>query len=199
MTPKGGRPVRDQGGIKAGLRRDYILFHLILTDYQLLLFSCMFSSYRHLHYISHPRYSASDWGRSIMLAAHLSHARPPTQGSSLPARASARASASASARGVRALLFCILGIILIETLPVAYSSISNDYLQPYGDCKWLFFSTVAGVSEDSSMHILHFPAPCNRIAGCLPLKGLISQLLGECWRAIGIVSRLRSLTFHRDI
>jgi len=46
------------------------------------------------------------------------------------------------------------------------------------------------------MYILHFPAPCNRNAGCLPLKGLISQLLGECWRAISIVSRLRSLAFQ---
>ena len=94
------------------------------------------------------------------------------------------------------MLLCLLEIILIETLPVAYSSIPDDYLQPYGDCDWLFFFTVAGVSEDSSMYILHFPAPCNRNAGCLPLYGLISQLLGKCWRAIGIVSRLRSLAFQ---
>ena len=101
------------------------------------------------------------------------------------------------------MLLCLLEIILIETLHVAYSSISDDYLQPYGDCNCFFFFTVAGVSENSSMYILHFPAPCNRNAGCLPLKGLISQLLGECWRAISIVSRLRSLAFQsamdRDI
>ena len=67
---------------------------------------------------------------------------------------------------------------------------------PTGTATGYFFFTVAGVSEDSSMYILHFPAPCNRNAGCLPLKGLINQLLGECWRAISIVSRLRSLAFQ---
>ena len=86
-----GRPVRDQGGIKAGPRRDHILFHLILTDYQLLLFSCILSSYRHLHYISHPRYSASDWGRSLILAAP----RPPTR---LPALSSCEGCFGATAR-----------------------------------------------------------------------------------------------------
>ena len=33
--------VRDRGGIEAGPRRDHILFHLILTDYQPVLFSCI--------------------------------------------------------------------------------------------------------------------------------------------------------------
>ena len=53
-----GRPVRDQGGIKAGPRRDHILFNLFVTDSQLqtVLFSCIFPSDRHLHYISHLRY-----------------------------------------------------------------------------------------------------------------------------------------------
>ena len=37
------------------------------------------------------------------------------------------------------------------------------------------------------MYILHFPAPCNRNAGCLLLKELISQLLGECWRLIRMI------------
>ena len=42
VIPARGRPVRDQGGIKAGPRRDHFFFlHLILTDYQLLLFSCI--------------------------------------------------------------------------------------------------------------------------------------------------------------
>ena len=49
------------------------------------------------------------------------------------------------------------------------------------------------------MYILLFPAPCNRNAGYLPLKELISQLLGECWRAISIVSRLRSFAFQLAI
>ena len=31
-----GRPVRDQGGIKAGPRRDHILFNLFVTDYHQL-------------------------------------------------------------------------------------------------------------------------------------------------------------------
>ena len=92
------RPVRDQGGIKAGPRRDYILFHLILTDYQLLLFSCILLSYRHLHYISRPRYSASDWGRFIILAAPLSRACLLAQGSCLPVRAATTAAARAAAR-----------------------------------------------------------------------------------------------------
>ena len=65
---------------------------------------------------------------------------------------------------------------------------------PTGTATGFFFFTVAGVSEDSSMYILHFPAPCNRNAGRLPLKGLINQLLGECWRAISIVSILRSFS-----
>ena len=86
-------------------------------------------------------------------------------------------------------------MIVVESLPVAYSSISVDYLKPYGDCNWFyfFFSSMRGC-EDSSMYILLFPAPCNRNAGYLPLKGLLSQLLGECWRAIRIVSRLRSFS-----
>ena len=37
------RPVRDQGGIKAGPRRDHLLFNLILTDYQLPTASFFFS------------------------------------------------------------------------------------------------------------------------------------------------------------
>ena len=45
-------PVRDQGGIKAGPRRDYILLHLILTDYQLLLFSCIVFRATGIHIIS---------------------------------------------------------------------------------------------------------------------------------------------------
>ena len=78
-------------------------------------------------------------------------------------------------------------------LPILLSPMTT--FNPTGTATGYFF-TVAGVSEDSSMYILHFPAPCNRNAGCLPLKGLISQLLGECWRAISIVSRLRSLAFQ---
>ena len=121
---EGERPVRDQGGIKAGPRRDHILFHPILTDYQLLLFSCILSSYRHLYYISHPRYSASDWGRSLVLA----EPRPPTR---LPALSSCEGSCEGSCeRGflqgllralplglLRGLLLSLLGIILVETLP----------------------------------------------------------------------------------
>ena len=110
-----GRPVRDQGGIKAGPRREYILFNLFVTDYQLptVLFSYNFSSHRHLHYISHQRYSSSDWGRSLIRG---------------------------FLRGqLRALLLRLFGIILVETLPVAYSSISVDYLKPYGDCNWFYF------------------------------------------------------------
>ena len=26
-----------------------------------------------------------------------------------------------------------------QTLPIAYSSISVDYLKPYGDCNWFYF------------------------------------------------------------
>ena len=86
-------------------------------------------------------------------------------------------------------------MIVVETLPVAYSSISVDYLKPYGDRNWFyfFFSSMRGC-EDSSMYILFFLAPCNRNAGYLPLKGLIIQLLGECWRAISIVPSLRSFS-----
>ncbi len=79
-------------------------------------------------------------------------------------------------------------------MPILLSPMTT--FNPTGTATGYFFFTVAGVSEDSSMYILHFPAPCNRNAGCLPLKGLISQLLGKCWRAIGIVSRLRSLAFQ---
>ena len=74
-------------------------------------------------------------------------------------------------------------------LPILLSPMTT--FNPTGTATGYFFFTVAGVSEDSSMYILHFPAPCNRNAGCLPLKGLINQLLGECWRAISIVSILR--------
>ena len=81
------------------------------------------------------------------------------------------------------MLLCLLEIILIETLHVAYSSISDDYLQPYGDCNWFFFFySCGGVGGQLHVHIA-FSRP-----RCLPLKGLINQLLGECWRAIGIVS-----------
>ena len=40
---------------------------------------------------------------------------------------------------LRALLLCFLGMIVVDTLPVAYSSISVDYLKPYGDCNWFYF------------------------------------------------------------
>ncbi len=66
---------------------------------------------------------------------------------------------------MRARLLRLLGMIVVETLPVAYSSITDDYLQPHGDCNWFYFFTVEGVSGDSSMYILHFPAPCNRRSG----------------------------------
>ena len=82
-------------------------------------------------------------------------------------------------------LLRLLGMILVKTLPAAYSSIADYYLPP----RDFFFcsSTVVGNAviflqlwgcEDSSMYILHFHAPCNKNAACLPLKGLISQLLG---------------------
>ena len=64
---------------------------------------------------------------------------------------------------MRALLIRLLEMIVVETLPIAYPSISVDYLKPYGDCDWFyfFFSSMRGC-EDSSMYILLFPAPCNR-------------------------------------
>ena len=65
---------------------------------------------------------------------------------------------------MRGLLLHLLGMIVAETLPVDYSSISVDYLKPYGDRNcffFLFFSSMRGC-EDSSMYILLFPAPCNR-------------------------------------
>ena len=65
-------------------------------------------------------------------------------------------------------------------------------LKPTGLQLFLFSTRMRGC-EDSSMSILHFHAPCSMNAGCLPLKGLISQLLGECW---SIVSRLRSFAFQ---
>ena len=46
-------------------------------------------------------------------------------------------------------------------MPVAYSSISVDYLKPYGDCNWFyfFFSSMQGC-EDSYMYIYSiFPPP----------------------------------------
>ena len=47
---------------------------------------------------------------------------------------------------MRALLLRLLGMIVVETLPVAYSSISVDYLKPYGDCNcFFFFLQYAGV------------------------------------------------------
>ena len=48
---------------------------------------------------------------------------------------------------LRALLLRLLGIIVVDTLPVAYSSISVDYLKPYGDCNrfYYFFLQYAGV------------------------------------------------------
>ena len=45
-------------------------------------------------------------------------------------------------------------MIVVETLLVAYSSISVDYLKPYGDCNWFyfFFSSMQGC-EDSYMYM----------------------------------------------
>ena len=40
---------------------------------------------------------------------------------------------------LRALLLRILGMSVVETLPVAYSPISVDYLKPYGDRNWFYF------------------------------------------------------------
>ena len=62
---------------------------------------------------------------------------------------------------LRELLLCLLGIIVDETLPVAYSSLSVDYLKPYGDRNWFyfFFSSMRGC-EDSYMYIYCiFPPP----------------------------------------
>ena len=57
------------------------------------------------------------------------------------------------------MLLCLLGIILVETLPCAYSSISVDYLKPYGDWFYFFFSSMQGC-EDSYMYIYCiFPPP----------------------------------------
>ena len=54
---------------------------------------------------------------------------------------------------LRALLLRFLGMIVVDTLPVAYSSISVDYLKPYGDCNCFFsFSSMQGC-EDSYMYI----------------------------------------------
>ena len=62
---------------------------------------------------------------------------------------------------MRSLLLRLSGMIVVETLPVAYSSISVDYLKPYGDCNWFyfFFSSMQGC-EDSYMYIYCiFPPP----------------------------------------
>ena len=52
----GGELCKELSYIDGGARQSYILFQLILTDYQLLLFSCIISSYGHSHNISHLRY-----------------------------------------------------------------------------------------------------------------------------------------------
>jgi hypothetical protein len=118
------RGIEEIAGIDT--RRDHILFNLFLTDYQLptFLFSCIFSSYRHLHYsIIYPRYSASDWGRFIIRAAPLS---PPACLSRAPVflrglqRRLLRGQLRELLRGqLRAMLLSLLGTILVETLPVA--------------------------------------------------------------------------------
>ena len=62
---------------------------------------------------------------------------------------------------MRALPLRLLEMIVVETLPAAYSSISVDYLKPYGDRNWFvcFFSSMRGC-EDSCMYIYCiFPPP----------------------------------------
>ena len=61
---------------------------------------------------------------------------------------------------MRALLLRLLGMIVVDTLPVAYSSISVDYLKPYRNCNCFFFlfSSMQGC-EDSYMYMFIFPPP----------------------------------------
>jgi hypothetical protein len=95
------RPVRDQGGIKAGPRRDHLLFNLILTDYQLptVFSSRIFSSYSHLdYYISRSSEILSKRLGEISYTGRVLNARLPAQGPCLSASAAASAAARVAAR-----------------------------------------------------------------------------------------------------
>ena len=61
---------------------------------------------------------------------------------------------------LRALLLRLLVMIVVETLPVAYSPISVDYLKPYGDCNWFyFFSAVCRGVRTATCTYIAFSRP----------------------------------------
>jgi hypothetical protein len=137
VSPERERPVRDQGGIKAGPRRDHTLFHLFVTDYQLLN-SLVFLYFFELQALA--LYQSSE-----LLSKRL--------GEIYYARIYARAAASTAAPPFRD--------DYSRTLPVAYSSISVDYLKPYGDRNWFYFlfSPVCGGVRTAPCTYCLFPPP----------------------------------------